>query len=56
MIPKNYKKGDKVNIEFTKSGTKTVTILSSYFSYIRNEWIYKVKELKMNIAHSDIWD
>lgn len=56
MLTKHYKKGDKVQIEFTNSGTKTVTIKSFYYSYIRNEWIYCVNELKMNIAHSDIWD
>lgn len=56
MITRHYNIGDKVSIEFIKTGTKQVTISSFYYSYIRNEWIYKVKELSLNIAHSDIWD
>ena len=56
MIAKHYNKGDKVTIELVKTGSKLVTIENFYFSYIRNEWIYKVKELKKNIAHSDIWN
>jgi hypothetical protein len=55
-LKQRYKKGDTGTIIWNSGKEQKVTIVSSYFSYIHNEFIYTVKELSKKLLQSDFWD
>ena len=55
-LKRKFKAGDIGTIIWNSGKEQKVTIVSSYFSYIHNEFVYTVKELSKKILQSDFWD
>lgn len=55
-LKQQFKKNDIGTIIWKDGREQKVTIVSVYFSYIHNEFVYTVKELNKKLLQSDFWD
>lgn len=55
-LKQQFKKNDIGTIIWKDGREQKVTIVSAYFSYVHNEFVYTVKELSKKLLQSDFWD